>query len=217
MKLSSQLALAGAVSLSLCLPALAQGVAVAETAASAPNIRAASREVVIRARVVELDKADRTATLRGPKGNLVTVDVPASVKNLDQVNVGDDVVIHHLAAVVAKLEPMAKRTGIRERIERTEGAVSAPGQLPGLSEVRTVEVLAVVQSLNAKTRQATLRGARRTVTVDVPSDVNMRDLKVGDEVRAVFTEATVISVERAPTPATPAVKAAPAAAAASKS
>lgn len=217
MKLSSQLALAAAVSLSLCLPALAQGVAVVEAAASAPNVRAVAKEIVIRARVVELDKVDRTATLRGPKGNLVTVDVPPSVKNLDRVNVGDDVVIRHLAAVVAKLEPMAKRTGIRERIERTEGSVSAPGQVPSLSEVRTVEVLAIVQSLNAKTRQATLRGARRTVTVDVPSDVNIRDLKVGDEVRAVFTEATVISVEPAPAAETPAGKAAPAAAAASKS
>ena len=207
-----RLILASALALTFAAPACAQSVTVATTAASAPSVRASAREVEIRARVVEIDKVGRTVTLRGVRGNVVTVDVPASVKNLDQVSVGDFVTVRHLSAVIARLEPLAKKSGIRERIESTETTTAPEGGLPGVSELRKVEVLAIVQSINRKAHQATLRGAKRTVTVDVPSDVDLTQVKVGDEVRAWFTEAVVISVERA----VPAARAASAASAPAK-
>ncbi len=213
MSLLTRILLAGAIALTFAAPACAQSVTVATTAASAPNERASAREVEIRARVVEIDKVGRTVTLRGVRGNVVTVDVPPTVKNLEQVSVGDFVTVRHLSAVIARLEPLSKKSGIRERIESTETTTAAEGGLPGMSEVHKVEVLAVVQSINRKAHQATLRGAKRTVTVDVPSDVDLTKVKVGDEVRAWFTEAVVISVERA----VPASRAASAARAASAS
>ena len=235
----SRVILAGAIALSFSPMVSAQSAEAVAVAASAPGARAGAVEIEIRARVVEIDKADRTVTLRGPKGNIVTVDVPPSVKNFAQMSVGDDVVVRHLEAVVAVLEPMSKRTGIRERIETTEVAKAPAGGMPGFAEMRTVEVLAIIQSINQKKNQVTLRG------VDVPGaakplrqcapcvsvlcssefaeqfhdapgfgwepvspGVDIKKLKVDDEVRVVFTEATVISVEH-PT----AAAAAPAAAA----
>jgi len=209
----SRIILAGAIALSLSPMASAQSAEGVAMAASAPGARAGAVEIEIRARIVEIDKADRTVTLRGPKGNVVTVDVPPDVKNFDQMSVGDDVVVRHLAAVVAVLEPMAKRTGIRERIETTEVAKAPAGGMPGYAEMRTVEILAIIQSLDRKKNQVTLRGAKRTVTVDVPPSVDIKKLKVDDEVRVVFTEATVISVQSAAPAAAPASAAKPAAAA----
>ncbi len=185
--------------LALALPAaaLAQAPVVTTATAQAPTMRAAGGEIEVRAKVVELDLARRTATLRGPKGKLVSVDVPASVKNFDQVRVGDDLVVRYVTAVAAKLEP-ASKSGIRERVESSTAASAAAGGLPGAGSVSTVEVLAVIQGLDRKARQATLRGVKRTVTVDVPASVDISKLKVGDEVRAVFVEAAVLSVERLP-------------------
>ena len=209
----SRVILAGAIALSVSPIVSAQSAEGVAMAASAPGMRGGAAEIEIRARIVEIDKADRTVTLRGPKGNVVTVDVPPSVKNFAQMSVGDDVVVRHLAAVVAVLEPMSKRTGIRERIETTEVAKAPAGGMPGYAEMRTVEVLAIIQSINQKKNQVTLRGAKRTVTVDVPASVDIKKLKVDDEVRVVFTEATVISVEAAAPAAAPASAAKPAAAA----
>lgn len=176
---------------------LAQSGTAAASSAQAPGVRMKAGEFEMRAKVVELDTARRTATLRGAKGKLVTVDVPADVKNFDQVRVGDDLVVRYIAAVAAKLEP-ASTSGIRERVENT-GAIAAPaGALPGTAAARTVEVLAVIQALDRKAGAVTLRGVRRTVTVNVPAGVDIAKLKVGDEVRAVFVEAAVVSVERAP-------------------
>ena len=181
----------------LPVAALAQSAAVGAATAKAPNVRMAGSEVEVRAKVVELDMARRLATLRGPKGNLVQVDVPADVKNFDQVRVGDELVVRYVTAIAAKLEP-ASKSGIRERVETTAAASAASGALPGTAAGRTVEVLATIQSLDRKAGTATLRGVKRTVTLKVPEGVDITRLKVGDEVRAVFVEAAVLSVERAP-------------------
>jgi hypothetical protein len=176
--------------------AWAQGASVAAAAGKAPGARMAAGEVEIRARVVELDMARRLATLKGPKGNVVTLEVPAEVKNFDQVRLGDDVVVRYAAAVAARLEPAGSKSGIRERVESTSAATAASGGMPGSAAQRTVEVLVVVQALDRKARTATLRGAKRTVSVNVPEGIDISKIKVGDEVRAVMVEALVLNVER---------------------
>lgn len=183
--------------LSLPLAAWSQGASVAVAAAKAPGERLAAGEVEVRARVVELDLVRRTAVLRGPRGQVVTVDVPPEVKNFEQVRVGDSVVIRYLTAVAARIEP-ASASGIRERVESQAVASAPAGASPGAGATRTVEVLAVVESLNRVARTMTLRGAKRTVRVNVPEGVDMTKVKQGDEVRAVFTEAVVLSVVPAP-------------------
>jgi hypothetical protein len=187
------IALASAVAIPTA--ACAQGAAVTTMKGKGPDSRMAAGEVQVRAKVVELDMAHRLATLKGPKGNLVTLEVPAEVKNFDQMRVGDEVVVRYIAAVAARLEP-ASKSGIRERVESTTAATAAPGALPAAGEQRTVQVLAVIQAVDRSAGTVTLRGAKRTVTIAVPEGVDIRKLKVGDEVRAEFTEAIVLNVER---------------------
>jgi Cu/Ag efflux protein CusF len=196
-KFARHIVIAAALACVLPAAALAQGAAGGVATAKADGVRMAAGEVEIHARVIELDRARRTATLQGPKGRIVTVDVPVEVKNFDQVRVGDDLVVRYAAAVLARLEPQGG-SGIRERVESTAAASAPAGGLPGTGAVRTVEVLAVIQALDRKAGTATLRGAQRTVTMAVPPGADIGKLKVGDSVRAVFVEAAVLSVERAP-------------------
>ncbi len=186
-----------ACTLAFPLAALAQNVSVGAATASAPGVRMKAGEIEVRAKVVELDMARRSATLRDLKGQLVTVDVPPEVKNFEQVRVGDELVVRYLSAVAARIEK-APRTGIRERSETLQAGSAAAGALPATAAGKTVEVLAVISALDRKAGTATLRGVRRTVTVNVPAGVDIAQLKVGDEVRAVFVEAAILSVERAP-------------------
>jgi hypothetical protein len=193
MRITLMLALACAVALPDA--ALAQSASVGAVAAQAPGARLVGAEVSVRARVVELDRARRLATLKGPKGNVVTLEVPAEVKNFDQVRVGDELVVRYIEAIAARIEP-ASRSGIRERVESSGVATAAAGAMPGIAADRTVEVVAVISALDSKARTATLRGAKRTVTVKVPDGIDVRKLKVGDEVHAVMVEAVVLDVER---------------------
>jgi hypothetical protein len=93
--------------------------------------------------------AHRTATLRSPKGKLVTVDVPADIKNFDPVRVGDELVVRYVAATAATLEPVSN-SGIRKRVASSSQDKSAPGAMPGATTGRTVEALMNVQAVNKK-------------------------------------------------------------------
>ncbi|MFM1990832.1 MAG: hypothetical protein RJA99_3789 [Pseudomonadota bacterium] len=187
------------IAATLALPAavFAQSASVATAAGGAPGVRVAAGEIEVRARVVELDTATRTATLRGPSGQVVTVGVPADVKNFDQVKVGDTLTVRYLTAVAARLEP-ASASGIRERVESGATSAAPAGAAPGAAGVRTVEVLATIQAIDRKARTVLLRGVHRTVRVSVPEGIDMTKVKTGDEVRAVVTEAVVVAVEPAP-------------------
>ncbi|NVO07475.1 MAG: hypothetical protein HXX19_16845, partial [Rhodoferax sp.] len=187
----TRIALACAIACNLSTSALAQSASVTTMQAKAPGQRMQGGEIEIRAKVVELDKAARVVTLRGPKGRLLTVDVPDTVQNFDQVQVGDDLVIHYVAAVAAQLEP-ASKSGIRERVETTLSARNANGDVPGAAQVRTVEILATILALDHKAGTVKLRGVKRSVVLEVPQNVDIHKLKVGEDVRAGFVEAAVV-------------------------
>jgi hypothetical protein len=164
--------------------------------AAGQGVRAAGEEIEIRAKVMAVDYVGRTAVLKGPKGNMVTVDVPVEVRNFEQVKVGDELVARYARAVAAKLERVNK-TGARERVETMDSARAEPGAKPGMAVARKVEILATIQSVDVKKRQVTLRGAERVISLDVPSDINIKNLKKADDVRAAFFEAVMVTVEEA--------------------
>lgn len=195
-----------AAALTLPAAAWAQSASVATAVGGAPGVRGAAGEIEVRAQVVELDAASRSATLRGPGGRVVTVTIPAEVKNFDQIRTGDTVLVRYVTAIVARIEP-ATKSGIRERVESSSSAAAPAGAAPGVAGQRTVEVLATIQSLDRKARTMTLRGVHRTVKVSVPEGVDMSKIKTGDDVHAIVTEALVLAVEPAPKAARPAPKA----------
>jgi hypothetical protein len=176
--------------------ASAQGTAAGAAVLKAEGARAASGAVEVRGQVIELDMASRMATIRGPKGRVMDINVPPEVRNFDQVALGDELVIRYAAAVALALQPINGGSDIRERVETSVAAVAPQGDLPGRAGGRKVEILAVIDAVDAKARTATLRGAKRSVTVSVPPDVDIAALKAGRQVRAVFIEATVIDVQR---------------------
>jgi hypothetical protein len=178
----------------LPVAAVAQSASVTAGSGAVGDTRVGGGELTVRARVLEVDTANRTATLRGPSGNVVTVAVPPDVKNFENVRAGDMLTVRYLMAIAARIEP-ASRSGIRERVESAASTVAPAGSTPGTAGVRTVEVVATVTALDRKARTATLRGVHRTVKVSVPKDVDLSKVKVGSEVRAVITEAAVLSVE----------------------
>ena len=164
----------------------------AVVAASAPGKGGVAGTVKVTATVVALDPATRTATLKGAKGKIVDVVVPPEAKNFDQIRVGDLVTVEYLRALTLELKgPGSIRSG-------TSQAASAPapaGAVAGGSAARQVVVMANVTAVNAKENVITLRGPKGNsvdVTVD-PSQLKL--VKVGDQVEAVYTEAMAVTVQ----------------------
>ena len=188
--------LLSAGALALPVSGFAQGAAAAVVEGRSDRARLDAGELELRAKIVELDLKSGIAVLQDPKGRIVMADVPSHVKGMDQVRVGDELVFRYAAAAVAKLEKAPSAGGIRERTETTERINAAEGALPGTAGRRTVDILATITALNTKERTVTLRGATRTATLNVPQDVDMKGLKVGDDVRATIIEAALLAVDR---------------------
>jgi len=68
----------------------------------------AARTITMVAEIVKLDRAGQQAVLRGPEGNLVTVDVQ-NPENFDKVKVGDTVEITATEAFAIDVQKAAKK------------------------------------------------------------------------------------------------------------
>lgn len=151
----------------------------------------------VNATVVGIDKAGRTLDLKGPKGQVITLAVSEEVRNYDQIQLGDQVVVGYLRALSLEL----KKTGssITERSEKAEVARSPAGERPGVAAARQVRAIGNVVAVNAKTKTITLKGPKGNLVdlhLEDPKQVAL--VKKGDQVEAIYTEAMAVSVEPAP-------------------
>jgi len=166
--------------------------------ATAPGTGVAERVAQITASVEAVDSAERTVTLKGPAGDIVTLSVGPEVQNFDQIRVGDLVVVRYLEALTLEL----KKRGTAER-ERTESGVSgraSPGERPAAIDAHEVHVVADVIAVDPLTQTVRLRGPTRVVDLRVDDPEQFKLVAVGDQVEATYTEAVAISVEPAGEP-----------------
>ena len=164
-------------------------------AASAPGKGVVAEKVKVTATVVAIDGATRTATLKRQDGKVVDVVVPPEAKKFDQVKVGDRVVVEYTRAL--SLELKKSGSAIREGSARSAVAPAADGSIGGTA-ARQVVVLAEVMAVNTKTSSVTLRGPKgNVVEMTVPDPGQLKLVKKGDQVEAIYTEAVAITVEPA--------------------
>jgi Cu/Ag efflux protein CusF len=148
---------------------------------------------VIKATVQKVDKEKREVTLKGEGGNTVTVRVPETARNFDQIKPGDVVTAKYtqsIAVAVRKSDEPPSATG-KESITR------APlGEKPAAQRTAIMQISATVEKIDRDNRELTLMGPEgNTRTVKVPQDIKKFDeLKVGDHVVINATESMAIEV-----------------------
>jgi hypothetical protein len=177
-------------------PGATGGVAVT----SEPGKAAVVSTVQVSAQVVGIDKATRTVTLKGPKGDIVDVVAGDEVKNFDQIQLGDFVVVRYVEAI--ELELRKTKTAAGEPIVREGAAKAQLGERPAVVGGRQVTAIAEVTAIDPKKSTITLKGPRgNVVTLDVHNPEQFKVVKKGDQVDVTYTEALALSVEPAPKPA----------------
>ncbi len=168
--------------------------------ASEPGKAALVRAAEISALVVGLDKATRTITLKGPKGNVTDIVAGDAVTNFDQIKVGDAVVVRFAQALT--LELRKTRTAAGQPTVREEALKAKPGERPAVVGARQLTILADVMAVDPQQSTITLKGPKgNEVTVNVQNPDQFKVVRKGDQVEATYTEAMALSVEPAPAPA----------------
>jgi hypothetical protein len=149
----------------------------------------------ISGRVVALHRAQRTVSLRGPEGHVVTIKVDESVRNFDQVRVGDEVKLQYYESIAIFVTSDGKPPAADGAVAV---AVAPKGAMPAAKVVEVTDVSATIQAINPARRVLTLRGPQGNVfpvTVDKAVQ-GFSALRVGDNVHIRHTEALALSVSK---------------------
>ncbi len=142
--------------------------------------------------VKSVDAASRSVVLQRADGSLVTYKCGPEVRNFDQIKAGDQVTVTAAEEVALSLTPggAAPAAGQATVVVR-----SALGEKPGGRIINTVGFIARVVSVDTTTRHVTLQTATgENKTVKVGPNVNLANVKPGDDVGVQVTQALAIAV-----------------------
>jgi Cu/Ag efflux protein CusF len=180
------------------MQALAIVMTVASLAGCATQKPSGKVEDVIetRATVTAIDQAQRHVTLQDITGNQIVVQVADSVKRLNEVKVGDDVVIKYTEAVAWQVKPASQgKPGVdtQESVTRAK-----PDEQPGATVGRKVTLTTTITAIDLTNGTVTLTGPNgASETFKARDPANLKKVQIGDLVDIVYTEAVALSLQPA--------------------
>jgi hypothetical protein len=145
--------------------------------------------------IEDVDQADRLVTIKGPEGGMITVQAGPEVKNLGEVKQGDQVTVsYHQSMAVDVVAPgSAPKAGSETARGRAEPGAKPAGAV-GRQERKTVKI-ASVDPVKKAISFYDNDGRWREVSMDRPDlEHYLTELKDGDTVEVVFTEALAVSI-----------------------
>ena len=193
----ARLALIAAGAAVSALPLVAgaqQAPATSAAVATAPGKAVITQTTKASAVIVALDATNRIVTLKTAKGRILEVVAGPEVKNFDQLKVGQKVHAEYAEALSLELKKNSGKAASAS--EKAGMAAAQPGQKPGAAAGRQITVLADVVGVDHKTHLVTLRGPQgNTIDIKVDDPEQLKNIKKGDQVEAVYTEAVAVMVE----------------------
>ena len=151
----------------------------------------ARREAIVES----VNSETREIRVLDAEGKLHTFVAGDMVANFDQIEPRDRIMTEYLESVAVFVVP----EGTPEMGDMGLVEVAPLGEKPGVAMADTFMVAATIDAIDADTRVVTLRGEDGFQTaLRVANDVNLDEVKVGDEVRMRVTEAVAIKVVEAP-------------------
>lgn len=171
---------------------LALGLA-APAFADTPKPIQAADHVTVTATVEAIDHTSRHVTLKGEKGNLVTIAVPPDVERFDAIKIGDVVKAQYIESIVVRLAQPGDDTADAS-VEA--GLTQRAGDKPGAT---------IANQVNVKVKVLAIDKAGSSLTIETPSgdklSTKVKDkkrlekLKVGDQIDVTYTEALLLTVD----------------------
>jgi hypothetical protein len=180
------------ITLMLAVPAFAQTSAGDKPLAKEKWIR-----VKIKASVENINSEKREVTLKGPRGNLVTLTATEAVKRFDEIKVGDTVRAEYLTFLRAEFrEPTAEEKATPLVVLAEAGR--APKEVDPAGVVgAVVKAVVKVVAINTEEKKVAIQGPRGNFLIlPVRDEAVLKNLKVGEIVIMTYAEAVALSLSR---------------------
>ena len=166
------------------------------------NVVPQSEEVTMQAKITAIDPSTRAVTLKGPKGDKVTVTAGPGVR-LDMLKVGQTVNAQYFRSVAFLVIPPQGGMGVPVSNDQFTQVTARPATAPGGVAVQVVKVSGTVVGVDLSNNSISLvnPSGGQVINIDVtdPARIAMLPtLKVGDTISAVVSQVLAVSITPAP-------------------
>jgi len=157
----------------------------------------ATQKIQLTAVVEAVDREARTVTLKGPQGNTRTLQAREDSNNIDQIEVGDLVNVEYV-------QNMSIEVFANDGMEPGAGVMGATaankeGETPGVMEMQTTVVTAIVEDINIEANTFKLRWPEGEIMeYEARDPENLKKADVGDLVVVTYTEAIALYMNEVP-------------------
>jgi Cu/Ag efflux protein CusF len=149
--------------------------------------------------VQSVDLQSRLVSIRNEDGKIFTIHAGPEVRNLAQIGPGSVIKVEYHEALALALDKV-QSGGINVRQETVSAGRTPAGGLPGGTIQESVKMLGTILAIDKEKRKVLIQGAIHHVSLRIPADMDLKDLKVGDQVAATYVQELGIAVGPAPTP-----------------
>ena len=146
----------------------------------------------ITASVEAIDHGNRTVTLKGPKGNYVTIDVPPGVQRFDSIKVGDKLTATYYENLVLTVQ----KPGSKPKDSAEEALTRSTSTKPGVTAAKQRTITAEITAIDTKVPSISFKGPNGWAYSSKVEDKDaLSKVKVGDKVDITWTEALLVGFD----------------------
>ncbi len=173
--------------------------------AAAPTMSAIADAMGVREKmtavgvVQSVDLKSRLVSIKNEEGKIFTVHAGPEVQNLAQIGPGSVVKVEYHEALAMALDKV-QSGGINVREDTVSVGRTPAGALPGATIEDSVKMLGTILAIDTAKRTVLIQGAIHHVSLKIPANMDLKDLKVGDQVVAHYVQELGVAIGPAPAP-----------------
>jgi len=151
--------------------------------------------ITVTATIEAIERSTRHLTLKGQEGNIIAVTVPAEVKRFDELKVGDRITAKYYENITLRVKAPGEPA-----VDTTQQKVTpGTGARPAGTSATQRTVTATITAIDPNVASITLSGPNNwKYSSRVTDKAALAQVKVGDRLDVVWTEAVLVSVDTPP-------------------
>ena len=147
--------------------------------------------------VTAIDLETRQVSLEGPDGDIFTINATENVVKLEDVNIGDRLVVTYLAALETELRAPTAEELAEPWVVMEQAGMSDDAAQPGIAGGRVIRAVVTIEGMNRELGVVTIKDSNGKLHIigDVEPE-KMEGVKLGQTAVMVYSEALAISLEK---------------------
>ncbi|MEL7044230.1 MAG: hypothetical protein AAGL66_04320 [Pseudomonadota bacterium] len=153
--------------------------------------------IEVDANVIDVNLESRELVLELPTGEQLTTVVDPAVQRLDEVEIGDSIVVTYLAALAAELRAPTEEELANPWVEGVDAGIAGADEAPGGAVITAVRAVCTIEGMNRILGTVMILDSRgKTHIIRDVQPERIESLRIGQSVVMTFTQAMAVGIEK---------------------